>query len=126
MRRVQQRAQRAGLEKTERKEKARREGGNHQEGDRRAFRACPGGDVSQRRTLKSDKEAISSSSSLVAHDAEIRCCWEGLSKSMGGLEGLEKTNAYNDPSNTKSQPSRPWKLFEKGRALSGDTRQRIG
>lgn len=45
------------------------------------------------RTLKSDKEAISSSSSLVAQEAEIlACCWEGVSKSLWRAGGLENTN----------------------------------
>lgn len=46
-------------------------------------------------TLKSDKEAISSSSSLVAQEAEIlACCCEGVSKSLWWEEGLENIN-YN-------------------------------
>lgn len=44
-------------------------------------------------TLKSDKEAINSSSSLVAQEAEIlACCWEDVSKSLWRVGGLENTN----------------------------------
>lgn len=43
-------------------------------------------------TLKSDSDAISSSSSRVAQDAEIlACCCDGESKSARRVGGLENT-----------------------------------